>query len=71
MIQKKVEYICRQLEELIVIEHLSDANVPTDDLINRATNVLSAVLMYLAIHIRHESGRFGRVDKPSRFHCPC
>ena len=54
-----MEYICRQLEQLDIIEHLPDADVAPDHLINRATDVLSATLTYLAVHIHHQPGRFG------------
>ena len=65
LIQKDVEYICRQLEQLNVIEHLPDTDDPPTQLRNRATDVLSASLHYLAVHIRRESGRFGVVGKLS------
>jgi hypothetical protein len=62
LIQKNMEYICRQLGQLNVVEDLPDTN---DDqpkqLTNRATDVLSASLNYLAVHIRRDSGRFGVV----------
>ena len=54
-----MEYICRQLEQLDIIKHIPDADVPPDYLINRATDVLSATLTYLAVHIHHQPGRFG------------
>src|SRR5271154_3179572 len=63
LIQKNVEYICRQLGELNVIEHLPDTDDQPKHLINRETDVLSASLQYLAVHIRRESGRFGLVGK--------
>ena len=62
LIQKSMEYICRQLGQLNVVEDLPDTN---DDqpkqLTNRATDVLSASLNYLAVYIRRDSGRFGVV----------
>ena len=59
MVEKTVDYICRQLEQLGIIEQLPDADVPPEYLINRATDVLSATLTYLAVHIQHQPGRFG------------
>jgi hypothetical protein len=56
---KNIDYISRQLARLEVIERLPDAGVKTDQLVNRALDVLSASLNYLSLHIRHESGRLG------------
>jgi len=61
MVQSKVEYICRKLTELKIIEDLPNANIPTEHLTNRATDVLSSALTYLALHIRHEPGSSGVV----------
>ena len=64
LIQKNVDYICRQLGQLNVIEGLPDTNDnQPKQLSNRATDVLSASLNYLAVHIRRDSGRFGLVGK--------
>ena len=63
MVKKKVEYICQHLRQLNVIEQLPDADVPPEQLINRATDVLSSALTYLAVHIRYEGGRFGVVGR--------
>ena len=59
LIHKNVEYICRQLGQLNVIDHLPDTDDQPKQLTNRATDVLSASLKYLTIHIRRDSGRFG------------
>src|SRR5271154_2544257 len=63
LIQKNVEYICQHLGQLSVIEHLPDTDDQPKQLTNRATDVLSAALNYLAVHIRHEPGRFGVFGK--------
>lgn len=42
-----------------MITQLPDDVVPTDDLVNRAMDVRSAALKYIAVHIRHESQYFG------------
>jgi hypothetical protein len=60
-VEKTVDYICRQLDQLSVLESLPDGHVQPEQLMNRATDILSAVLTYLAVHIRHEPGRFGVV----------
>jgi len=57
VVQKKVDYICRQLEQLNAIKDLPEADAQPEQVTNRATDVLTAIMTYLAIHIRHE--RFG------------
>ena len=58
-----MEYICEHLQQLEIIEDLPEADVPPEPLTNRATDVLSATLSYLAVHILHQPGRFGVVGK--------
>ena len=58
-IEKRLDYIARQLDHLKVISQLPDSIVPTDDVVNRAIDVRSASLNYIAVHIRHESQYFG------------
>lgn len=60
---KKLDYISRQLEGLEIIERLPEAGVKTEQLVNRALDVLSASLNYLSVHIGHESGRLGILGK--------
>ena len=59
MVEKTMDYICRQLGRLEVIEGLPDAKIESETLINRATDVLSGALTYLAVHISREPGVFG------------
>jgi hypothetical protein len=59
VVQKTVEYICQQVGQLKIVENLPEANIRPDQLINRATDVLSASLNYLAVYIRREPGLFG------------
>jgi hypothetical protein len=56
---EKIEYISRQLAQLEIVKDLPDVDVNSDHLVNRAMDVLSASLMYMAIQIRHEAGYFG------------
>lgn len=58
-IEKTLDYIYRQLGQLTAIQSLPDSVVPPQALINRATDVKSAVLVYVAVHIRHEGIRCG------------
>jgi hypothetical protein len=64
-VEKKLEYISQQLGQVEIIKQLPDIqNVQTDALVNRAMDVVSAALLFLAVHIRHESGRFGIIGTP-------
>jgi hypothetical protein len=66
-VQNKVEYISLQLGQLSVIENLPDANIEPNQLINRATDVLSTALTYLAVHIGREPRFLGVLGRlPSR-----
>jgi hypothetical protein len=56
---EKLEYISRQLAQLEIVKDLPDVDVDSGHLVNRAMDVLSASLMYMAIQIRHEAGYFG------------
>jgi hypothetical protein len=58
-VEKKLDYISRHLGLLEIINRLPDAGVQPDALINRTVDVFSSALMYLALHIRHESNRLG------------
>jgi hypothetical protein len=63
-VEKNLDYISRQLGLLEIIKRLPDTGVQPDQLVNRTVDVFSAALMYLAIHIRHESNRLGVMGKP-------
>jgi hypothetical protein len=58
-IDSMLDYIHRQLGQLEVVDNLPDSSVPATALINRSIDVKSAALAYVAMHIRHESGRLG------------
>lgn len=62
--EKKLDYISRQLGHLEIIKRLPEAEVKSDEIVNRAMDVLSAALNYLAVHIRHESSRLGIIGIP-------
>lgn len=67
-IEQQLDYISHQLGQLEIIERLPISGVKTDPLFNRAVDVLTAIYEYLAVHIRHESGRFGFIGiEPSNF----
>jgi hypothetical protein len=58
-IEEKLDYIARRLNQLKVIAQLPSTISPTDDVVNRAMDVRTASLKYIAVHIRHESQYFG------------
>jgi hypothetical protein len=58
-IDSVLDYIHRQLSQLKVVNDLPDSCVPPTALINRAVDVKSCALEYVAVHIRHESGLLG------------
>jgi hypothetical protein len=62
-VEKKLEYISRELGQLEIIQRLPEIGVQTNQIANRAMGVLSGALRYLAIHIRHESARLGIIGK--------
>jgi hypothetical protein len=66
-IEKTLDYIHRQLGQLEVTAHFPDALTPTTAVINRALDVKSAVLVYISVHIRHESNTLGIVGICSDF----
>ena len=64
-VETMLDYIYRQLEQLGIIDGLPEDLHPPQSLVNRAMDVKSAVLAYLATHIRHESHRLGIMGMPA------
>lgn len=58
-IEGQLDYISRQLGQLDLTKELPKAGVPPEHLMNCAMEVRSAVMIYLAVLIRHESKRGG------------
>jgi hypothetical protein len=56
-----LDYMCQQMEQLAVVETLPDDIEQCDTVINRALDVRSACMLFLALHIRHDSTPFGGV----------
>jgi hypothetical protein len=54
-ITKMLDYICQQVEQLAVAENLPNDLEQREAVINRALDVRSASMQYLAVHIRHDS----------------
>jgi hypothetical protein len=66
-IEKRLDYICRQLGQLGIIENLPEVEVLSETLVNSAIDVRSSVMKYLATNIRHESNHFGIMGTHAEF----
>ena len=53
--EKTLDYISQQLELLQVIDSLSEAEMRSPLVVNRATDVFAAVLRYIAVNVRQKS----------------
>jgi hypothetical protein len=62
-----LDYISRQLGQLDIVKRLPNAGVPSDQLVNRAMDVLSTSLKYLAVHIHRESAHLGVIGNSLLF----
>jgi len=61
-----LDYICHQWEQLAILNSLPKDLEQRDFVINRALDVRSASMRYLAINIRHHSTSFGIPGKVVR-----
>lgn len=68
-VQRNIDYICRQLELLNVVGEFPAADLQAEPVTNRATDVLSSAMNYLAVHIRHEPGSLGVLGILPPFMC--
>lgn len=64
MLGKKLDFISRQLGQLRIIKNVPETILAVE-LVNRAMDVLSAALIFLAVHIRRESRYFGIIGDHS------
>ena len=60
-----LDYIDRQLQQLRIVQDLPENSVSPDVLVNRAMDVRSASMNYVAVHIHHESQTYGTAGKPT------
>lgn len=71
-VETQLEYICRQLNHLDITGRLSLSDeVPSEALVNRAMDVRSSVMLFLAVHIRYEAVRLGLLGKNTALLCTC
>lgn len=62
-IGNKLDYISRQLGQLEIVQTLPQVSIETVQLENRAIDVLSAVLTFLAVNIKSESAKLGVIGE--------
>jgi hypothetical protein len=60
-LEQSLDYICQQMEQLSVVSDLPKDIEQREAIINRAMDVRSASMLYLAIHIRHDVIPLGTV----------
>jgi hypothetical protein len=53
--------MCQQLEQLDILDSLPDDFAQRESLVNRAMDIRSAFMLYLAAHIQHAVSPFGRI----------
>jgi hypothetical protein len=53
--ERSLDYISQQLELLKTVNQLSDAEKKSAPVVNRATDVFSAVLRYIAANVHHKA----------------
>jgi len=56
---KNLDYICSQLANLDVVEEVPENLPHRDRLVNRAVDVRSASMLYIAIQLKHDQNSFG------------
>ena len=62
-IEKKLDYIARELARVNIIKKLPNNDVEFIALAYRVMDVRSAVITYIAVHIRRESNMMGIMGK--------
>ena len=55
-----MEYMCQLLRQIEAVEKFSD-DLDNESLVNRAIDVRSASMLYLAAHVRHGKNRLGEI----------
>jgi len=54
-----LDYLCQQLEQLAILDIIPEDLEQRDFVINRALDVRSAAMLFLAMNIRHDSTFLG------------
>jgi len=63
-IEKKLDYICRQLAQLEIMQaQVPKIGAESTQLENRTLDVLSATFSFLTVNIKSETTRFGTIGK--------
>jgi hypothetical protein len=56
-LSKNLDYICHQVGQLGIVDTIPSDLEQRDVVINRAIDVRSAAMLYLALHIQHDATR--------------
>ena len=72
--ERTLDYMCQQLEQLEILDNLPSDLEQREAVVNRAMDIRSAFMLYLATHIYHESFPLGTTipiiyAKPIRNSC--
>ena len=70
-ITETLDYLCQQLGELNVATILPQDVEQCDVVINRAIDVRTACMRYLASHIHHDATSLGTIGNILHFECVC
>jgi hypothetical protein len=54
-----LDYMCQQLEQLDIVRILPGELEDYRSVINRAVDIRSACMLYIAYHVQHEQTNFG------------
>ena len=56
-----LDYMCQQLEQLTIIDRLPEDLEQLESLVNRAMDVRTAFMVYLATHMGHDTTPLGNI----------
>lgn len=65
-VQRTLEYICQQLGRLNIVKIISN-DFGRSDVTNRAMDIRSASMWYLAAQIRHDATRLGTLGTSNEY----
>lgn len=58
-----LDFMCQQLEQLEIIDTLPTDIGKLESIVNRGLDIRSACMVYLGIHIRHDTTPFGNLGE--------
>ena len=63
-LERTLDYMCQQLEQLDIVRILPGDLDEYRSVINRAVDIRSACMVYIACHIQHDQTSFGLLGYP-------